>query len=285
MRKENKFVYVLIFMFLIGIVICLVLLKKQNNNTNTDKNVEDTKEEVVLSGDKFKLVDDQNMYFSLQKAINLYYSNLSNEMYINKIIIDEPEEFDNLENISYSMTKAYFQNIDDTTCAYIVCGYNLEYSYIEDGAKYVDNVCYFIYKASNTIRLKRLDIDNIDTFVSNLYYKGYINLERGASFSESTTSNEAKLSIYLSNFINLIINKPEVAYEYLDSDMQSNLGSYDNFLLRVADIYDKISPVIFNYIVNEVNGVKVYTVVDDNRNDITIKENSFMDYKLFINID
>ena len=277
MKKENKIVYSIITLLFMGVLICLYFLK--------DKDDTNTKDEVtsVVSGDKFKILENQNTFFSLQDSINTYYENIDNEEYISKIIIDEKENIDNYDSLSYIMNKAYYQKLDNSV-VYFVSGYLIKQSYIEESANYIDNVSYFIYEKNNTIRLKRIEADNLEIYISNIYYEGNINLKDGQKFTTKSVSDENKLSFYISNFINLLINSPKSAYSYLDNNMLKYYDKYGVFSSKINDFYSKMTPVIFSYSVSNVDGNNVYKIVDNNQNDIVITETSIMDYKIFINI-
>lgn len=277
MKKGNKVVYLIITLLFIAILICLYFLKNKEEN-NTQKEVTS-----IISGDKFKILENQNTFFSLQDSINTYYENIDNEEYISKIIIDEKESIDNYDSLSYIMNKAYYQKLDNSV-VYFVSGYLIKQSYIEESTSYIDNVSYFIYEKNNTIRLKKLEADNLETYISKIYYKGNINLKDGVKFTTKSVSDQNKLSFYISNFINLLINRPKSAYSYLDNNMLKYYDKYSVFSSKINDFYSKMTPVIFSYSVSNVDGNNVYNFVDNNQNEIVITETSIMDYKIFINI-
>ncbi len=277
MKKGNKVVYLIITLLFIAILICLYFL---NDKESANTKEEDTS---IISGDKFKILENQNTFFSLQDSINTYYENIDNDTYISKIIIDEKESIDSYDSLSYIMYKAYYQKLDNSV-VYFVSGYLIKQSYIEESANYIDNVSYFIYEKNNTIRLKRIEADNLETFISNIYYEGNINLKDGQTFITKSVSDENKLSFYISNFVNLLIYSPRSAYGYLDNNMLKYYHKYSVFSNKINDIYSKITQVIFSYSVNSVDGNNVYNIVDNNQNEIVITETSIMDYKIFINI-
>ena len=280
MKKENKVVFIIILILLVAIILCCYILMKKKNvviNGNNDNKT------VILTGDKFKLVDNQSLYFSLQNSVNSYYENINNDSYIKKIIIDSKETFDDFESLSYVMNKAYYYEINDSVI-YFVSGYMIKQSYVEEVNQYLENVSYFIYEKNDTIRLKRIDTDNLEIYLSKLYYKGSINIKDGVNFNVQNVSDENKLSFYLSNFINLLINKPKHAYGYLDDNMKKYYDKYSVFSNKINDFYNKMTPVIFSYTVNDVGGDKVYRIVDDNQNNVVITEKVIMDYKIFIDI-
>lgn len=280
MNKENKVVFIIIFILIIAIVICsYVLINKKDDVTNvSNKNYD-----VILTGDKFKLLDNQNVYFSLQNFINEYYENINNDSYINKAIIDKKEIFDDFDSLSYIMNKAYYYEIDDIVI-YFVSGFMIKQSYVDEISQYLDNVVYFLYKKNNTIKLKRIDTDNLEIYLSKLYYKGKINISDGVDFKIQGVNDESKLSFYLSNFINLLINKPEYAYSYLDNNMKKYYNNYEFFSNKKNDIYNNLTPIIFSFTYKVVDGNNVYRIIDNNQNNIIITENNIMDYKIFVDI-
>ena len=282
MKRDNKIAYILIFIFLIAVIICIIILNKNNKNITINNGDTLINNDITINGSDFKLLNNQNIFFSLQNSINDYYENLDNEEYINNIVIDEKENLNKLDNLTYIMNKAYYLDIDDATL-YVVSGKVIKESYVNGDNGYNTGI-YFIYVYNNTIRLKRLNVSNIDVFLNKLYYQGNIDLKEGLSYEVNTTSIENKLTYYLSNFMNNLMYYPNDAYSLLGNNMKKFYSSYNIFLSDVMKIYEKITPVIFSYSSISKDDYMVYNIVDDKQNNIVITEYGIMDYKIFIDI-
>lgn len=282
MKRDNKIAYILIFIFLIALIICIIILNKNNKDITINNGDTLVNNDITINGSDFKLLNNQNIFFSLQNSINDYYENLDNEEYINNIVIDEKEKLNKLDNLTYIMNKAYYLDIDDTTF-YVVSGKVIKESYVNGDNSYNTGI-YFIYVYNNTIRLKRLNASNIDVFLNKLYYQGNIDLKEGISYEVNTISIENKLTYYLGNFMNNLMYYPKDAYSLLDNNMKKFYSSYNIFLSDVMKVYNKITPVIFSYSSISKSDYMVYNVVDDKQNNIVITEYGIMDYKIFIDI-
>lgn len=282
MKRDNKIAYILIFIFLIALIICIIILNKNNKDITINNGDTLVNNDITINGSDFKLLNNQNIFFSLQNSINDYYENLDNEEYINNIVIDEKENLNKLDNLTYIMNKAYYLDIDDATF-YVVSGKVIKESYVNGDNSYNTGI-YFIYVYNNTIRLKRLNASNIDVFLNKLYYQGNIDLKEGISYEVNTISIENKLTYYLSNFMNNLMYYPKDAYSLLDNNMKKFYSSYNIFLSDVMKVYNKITPVIFSYSSISKSDYMVYNVVDDKQNNIVITEYGIMDYKIFIDI-
>lgn len=298
MKKENKVMYIYIVIILLFCLVLIYLYFSKNNNstnvnyvdnsTNKNQNSINNKttnsnkdEDDIISGDKLQVLDNETMFFSLQNSINTYYENMGNDKYIKNIIIDKKENNDHYLEISFIMEKAYYQELNDSE-VYFVNGYLLDSS--SESSSYIDNVSYFIYKKNNTIRLKRIETNNFEKYIKNIYYNKSINIKDGVEFTTQSITDESKLSFYISCFKNLLYRNPKKAYSYLDNNMLKYYDKYSIFYAKIDDIYEKMSSVIFSYGVNGQNEEKVYNIVDNNQNIIVITESGIMDYKIFINI-
>ena len=281
--NKNKFALILIVIMVLAILICLVLLENKDgsNDNGEDKSIKVDKD-VEIIGDKFKILNNQNIFFSIQNSINEYYENITDVNYVSKIMISEYEPVTYNVYDSYIIKKAYYLNLDNKSI-YLVCGNLSANSFADEESANRDNVCYFVLTKNNTIRLKELDIVNMESYLSTLYYKGSIHVDDGIKYSITNTTDESKLSYYLAYFINLLLYNPEEAYTYLDDNMLKYYNSYEVFNEYIYNIYDKLSSVIFSYAEESNTNKKVYRVTDNNQNNIIITENNIMDFKIFIN--
>ena len=70
------------------------------------------------------------------------------------------------------------------------------------------------------------------------------------------------------------------AYLMLDDNTRKKYSSNDDFKNQMMDIYNKLSTNIFGFSFKEVNGERVYNIVDDKQNKITIYEKNTMNYRI-----
>lgn len=274
---KNKKVYlILIGILFLSVVLCLFILKDKNDNIV----IIDNEDKYLITGDKFNLLNEYNKFFTIQKYINLYYENINNTDYLEKFFIEYKEE--SYENASYTANKIYQYNIDNISM-YFVSGYVINQSYVSELSEVYDNIVFFVIVQDNLVNIKKIDSNNVDLYLTTFNYNGKIKISDGLKYEEESISEINVISYYISNFMNLLINKPINAYTYLSDVSKKYYDSFQVFSNDIYNIYDKLTPIVLSYSIQRENDLVVYNVVDDNGNEIIIYEKGIMDYNITIN--
>lgn len=98
-------------------------------------------------------------------------------------------------------------------------------------------------------------------------------------------STEDVIKKYYNDYKNILINNKEEAYNLLNKDYrEKRFKNYDNFLNYVdSNLSDSIySLSIDKYSVTNISAKKVYNVIDNNKNQFIFKENSIMNYEVYL---
>lgn len=98
-------------------------------------------------------------------------------------------------------------------------------------------------------------------------------------------STEDVIRKYFNDYKNILINNKEEAYNLLNKDYrQKRFKNYDNFLNYVdSNLSDSIySLSIDKYSLTNISAKKVYNVIDNNKNQFIFKENSIMNYEVYL---
>lgn len=295
MEKHKKKVIlfigiILVFIAFIAIVLSL-FLKNQDSEEPTNPN---TSEE-----EKFNIsivpLNDYNEFFTVNQIINQYYLSLtgSNKQTIYNLL---DEDFKNQEGItlnnldskinrnyqstSYTSLEIYY-NPDSVITYYFVNGFLENENLSDDSFQYTKNVKYLVIVNKKTYAYSITPINTDESILNyaNRYHLVRKNLELN-HYSVVNTSEENVLKTYLNTFKNLLFLDNEVAYNMLSKDTSAKYSSKNDFKNQMLDIYDFIDASIFSYSKKENNNQKLYYIIDDNSNKITIYENKVMDFKI-----
>ncbi len=98
-------------------------------------------------------------------------------------------------------------------------------------------------------------------------------------------STEDVIRKYFNDYKNILINNKEEAYNLLNKDYrEKRFNNYDNFLSYLDNNVTEYtySLGIDKYSVSSINGKKVYNVIANNKNQFIFKENSIMNYEVYL---
>lgn len=286
-------------LIIVGIIIALISLLayilsavlKDEETSISPINPEIPKEDVITN--EFTLLTEEASFWGINEIINQFFNYLTQgdnsnlyEMldreYIkeNNISISNISEVlkKNYIDVNYNIKNIYYNAGSDVTY-YFVDGYVLNYTV--ETTDLIDNVQFLIIvdESTSCYELRPIETNNILEYAKN-YNLTDRNITGKNTFITKTISLERKLTLYLSNFILLLVEFPEQSYKLLTNEMQEEFGNIDNFKNQVLEIYDKLSPVIFSYTTEEVDKGKIYTVKDNKQNSITIYEYGIMNYQI-----
>ncbi len=284
---------IMIVIILLAIILGIVFQEDNKSKPSTDHgNVENKN---IISKEIEELKSDE-LFFALQNTINSYYNMLANKKTDNLLkILDEDFKKEkhitnsNLYSIINSeyetvsfIAKSIYYNPNSSITYYFVNGYLTNLTMMEDDYQYYPNINFLIVvdEKTNYCCIKPLD-NSIN--VSD-YSKSYDIKEKKITseylLSSYTMSEKNKLSVYITEFLDLMVYDNNRAYNMLDEITKKKYQNRMDFENNLLDIYNNISTIIFGYSVKENNGEKVYSITDDYQNKITIYEKNTMNYKI-----
>lgn len=282
---------ILIFIALIVVILSIIFKDEKINEPNKPSS---NPNKVIAK--EIEELKDENLFFSAQNAINNYYSMLSNKNtdYIISILDNDYKREKNItsnniynvlksdyETVNY-IAKSIYYNPNSPITYYFINGYLSNLSMMEDDYQYYPNINFLIIvnENNNYYNIMPLD-DNIDieNFAKNYDIKNR-QITGNTLLSSYTMSEKNKLSVYITEFIDLMVYDNKRAYDMLDEETKNKYNGIDDFKNQLMDIYNYLSTLIFSFSSKEVNGEKVYSIIDDNQNKITIYEKNIMNYKI-----
>ena len=295
-NKAQRKVLMIIAILILIISILAYVLSLFVGDDNPDDPLDpgsDNPSEVVR--DEIVLLEDESVFFSVQNVINQYYNYIFEENTSELFLLLDPEYLDeygitsnniysvigNDYGITSYMANNIYYNPDSSVTYYFVTGYLTSNSIMGDEYRYTDSVSFLVIvdEATSYYDLRPIETSDLCNYAEN-YHIVDRNIEEGNRFQVSTYSLENKLTTYLSEFINFLINNPEEAYQLLDDDTKLSYQSYQDFESHIVDIYNMLSSRIFSYSSREEDGVVVYDIIDNKQNEITIYEYSLMNYQI-----
>ena len=251
MNDKSKIFKILIIIFIIiivSIIITIVLLNKNNIPEEEkeyvfDENVE-TEKEPEEDENGFQMLDDSNVFFTIIDIISKYYNAVNydgnSEISQEENIFDIQNEEQRQEVLNALLDKDYMSSNDISKIEKIEYDYNIipieiktkydenintyiTHIYIEDYTQKKLEEKYIIIRQdteNQTFSIEPIDdnIDNIDEVrVSD--NKNKIIPNNYNNYEIKMFSVEALIRTYMSNFKNMCINYPEIAYNnYLDDE-------------------------------------------------------------------
>lgn len=245
--------------------------------------------------DEIVRLEDESIFFGVQKVINDYYNSIFEGDTRTLLSILDPvyiEEHQILANNIYAIigsdygitnyvAKEVYYNPDSSVTYYFVSGNLTSNSIMGDEYQFLEDVSFLIIvdESNRNYVLRPINASDLSNYAEN-YNMVERDLESGAIFTEIEITEVNKLSNYLAIFINFLIDNPEEAYKILYEDTKINYQNYNDFANQVVDLYQKLSSKIFSYSSREDNNCIIYEVVDDKQNRITIYEYHIMDFQI-----
>lgn len=296
MEKHKKKVVTIIGVILIFIAIIAILfsyLFKEDEPSKIKDNPIPNKN--VLSK-KIERLEDESAFFSIQKIINDFYLSLVNQDTKNLLnVLDTnyiKERNINASNLytylrsDYEMVtfvaKNIYYNPNSSVTYYFVNGYLVDLPFLDEDFTYYGNINFVVIVDESTNQYQIEPIQN-SVDISD-YAKGYDISEReikhSISFITNSISVENKLSLYMTDFINLLIYDSNRAYTMLSSEAKKKYPTYASFQEQIPSLYSQLSAKIFSYSIKNKEEGKEYYFKDDKQNRITIYENRLMDFQI-----
>ena len=283
---------ILVIIFALAYVLSLFVAKDDDSilpsNPDPDRSNETFREEITL-------LEDETLFFGVQKIINDYYNSIFEEdtqtllsildpLYIKENQIVATNIYSILGNdyeITSYLAKEVYYNPDSSVTYYFVSGDLTSDSFMKDNYQFKENLNFLIIvdESNHNYVLRPIKTEQLEEYAKN-YDITETEINNDQLFSSIDISLENKLSNYLAIFINFLIDYPIEAYQMLDESTKNRYVNYDDFASHNVELYQSFSSKIFSYSSTEENDITIYEVVDDNQNRVTIYEYAIMDYKI-----
>ena len=296
-NKAQKKVLIIVGIILIVIALAayaLSLFIKDDSSDNPSVNPEPNNP-VDTFQEKIARLEDESLFFGVQKVINDYYNSIFEEDTKTLLSILDPVYIEDNQIIGsniyriigsdYGITnyiaKEVYYNPNSSVTYYFVSGDLTSNSIMGDEYQFLEDVSFLIIvdESNRNYILKPIDTSDLSSYAED-YHLVEREIESGAIFTEVQITEENKLSNYLAIFINFLIDNSEEAYHLLDDDTKNDYSNYSDFLTQVVDLYQSLSSKIFSYSSEEEDNRVVYEIVDDKQNKITIYEYHIMDFQI-----
>ncbi len=315
MNDKSKIFKILIIIFIIiivSIIITIVLLNKNNIPEEEkeyvfDENVE-TEKEPEEDENGFQMLDDSNVFFTIIDIISKYYNAVNydgnSEISQEENIFDIQNEEQRQEVLNALLDKDYMSSNDISKIEKIEYDYNIipieiktkydenintyiTHIYIEDYTQKKLEEKYIIIRQdteNQTFSIEPIDdnIDNIDEVrVSD--NKNKIIPNNYNNYEIKMFSVEALIRTYMSNFKNMCINYPEIAYNnYLDDEYKEkrfgNINELKRYMDKNKEEWENITAS--KYKVENEDDKEIYICLDQYNNSYQIEELATMQYKV-----
>jgi len=267
MENIKKLIIVLIIILMISVIlITLILMKKPK--MDLQKEIEEFDEGLVFEDNDngFQIVDDANMFFTVNNALSTYLQVESgyNDSYpYNVIPIDMRVKYG--DNITTYITQIYLEDINNLNLEekfYIVRmdSFNGTFSVepVLEKTNEIDKI---------TVKDEQQKIEENDY---NSYYLETISIER-------------LVKIYMDHFINMTVKHPEIVYnKYLHDEYKlrrfGNVEEFKKYIERNKEEIDNIRAT--KYLVENEGEQKKYVLMDQYENTYEFYETRTMSYKV-----
>lgn len=294
-HKKKMLIFIVIILIIIALIAILlgIIFKDEQNKISTEPNGNGEQDVISKEIEELK---DENLFFALQNSINNYYSMLANKN-TNSLLDILDDDFkkekqinssniyniinSDYETVSY-IAKSIYYNPNSSISYYFINGYLTNMTMMEDKFQYYPSINFLIVvdNKNRHMVIKPLENNlNIETFAKNYDIKSK-NITSKNFLSSYTISEKNKLIVYITEFINLMVYDNERAYLMLDDNTKKKYSGSEDFKNQMMDIYNRLSTSIFGFSFKEINGEKVYSIIDDKQNKITIYEKNIMNYKI-----
>lgn len=291
METHKKKVVIIIFIILLVISLIAValglILGKNEDDPNNITNIK--------INDNIVSLTDPSIFFALQEVINNYYLSLTSKDASTVDLLDP--DYIAMEGITssnifqiiksdYEMTsyipKNIYYNQDSNITYYFINGYLIDSPMMEGTSSIYENINYLVIKnKNNNYVLRPINNGSDITNILKNYPITYKNIKNNKKLDLHSISDEDKMTAYLNEFFNLMIVKPELAYNLLDNSCKEKYDGLEDFKQEILNIYNKYTTKIFALSKKSENNETVYYIKDDKQNDIVIYENRIMDYKIY----
>jgi len=276
-NKDDIKTFIVIICVCVVCVIAAVILSVKNNV------------------DELEAVSEYNVFFSNVNYVNSYIDYVANgtseavyalldERYIadNGITyIDVLDYLDSYSNGSYlKVTSMEYVKIKDNFIYYIK-GSIWENSY--DGDKIINDNFAIVLKTdfnNLTFSLYPVDEQNYENVINDIKKIEIADNEFNSVSQSSLITKEQVCVVYLSDFLSYLKTDIDKSYNLLSDEMKIIYTDIDSYTNYINDNYKLFSTDADKCMVQNINGNRVYSVIDSNGNNYVFTEESVMNYKV-----
>lgn len=314
-EKLIKKLIILMIIFIIIIISIILILKNfsEENTIQEDVSNFDSGLQYEKNDNGFEILNDPNVYFSVMDTLNTYFEILEfdteNIQYVNHYEIEDEDELkrlilEDMLDQTYVMENNINVNNFDEYIQLMNYGYNvipieLRVRYDDSNTVYISSIYienmqtnqlekrYYIIRIDQnnfTFSIEPVEdnvnsIDDIQVEDSNKGIENHIYNK----FSIKTISTEELIRKYMSNFMHILVNHTDIAYEnYLDEEYEKErFGELDNlidFVNKNKEELDGVEPS--QYLVEFEDNEKKYVILDQYQNTYEFYETTTMSYKV-----
>lgn len=254
---------------------------------------------VILSiksnSDKLKPVNEYNTFFSATSYVNMYLTAISNKN--TKIVydlLDESFKIDNdiNEDNLFNIIEIYSGDISINASKIEYVKVRNNYIYYVKG-KIIENIMdekKEIYDNFEIIVMT--DFNNLSVSLYPIKNKNYkkivdsikkVNIEKNDNniiTNSELITKEQICVIYLSDYLDKIINDFDLAYKVLSDDMKKKYLTKDSYKEYVNNNMKNLTTVADKCKLEEIGDNRIYTVIDKNDNSYIFTEETIMNYKI-----
>ncbi len=294
--NKNKQFYIIIFVVIILIITSLLALWLSNSIDDDEKNNPNNGGTTAPSiTQEITRLDNYDTFFSIQDAINNFYSSIYNNKEKALEILDKDYIFENgvnINNLESYFPRTYevvnfiaeeiYYNQASEVIYYFVKGYTTDTT-MDEPIIYKDNIYYLLIRKNNKYIIKPLNnINDLESYAKE-YNKVDININNNETFSNKTTSETNKLISYIANYKNLVLYDTNKAYEMLADDMKNIYPNENSLRNDRINIANKLFTAFYSTGNIEYEDYIVYKIQDNSYHTITITEYYPNDYKISFN--
>lgn len=314
-EKLIKKLIILMIIFIIIIISIILIIKNfsEENTIQEDVSNFDSGLQYEKNDNGFEILNDPNVYFSVMDTLNTYFEILEfdteNIQYVNHYEIEDEDELkrlilEDMLDQTYVMENNINVNNFDEYIQLMNYGYNvipteLRVRYDDSNTVYISSI-YIENMQTNQLEKRyyiiRIDQNNftfsIEPVEDNVSSIEDIQVEESNGkienhiynkFSIKTISTEELIREYMSNFMHMLVNHTDIAYEnYLDEEYEKErFGELDNLIDFVNKNKEELNGVEpSQYLVEFEDNEKKYVILDQYQNTYEFYETATMSYKV-----
>ena len=316
-QKIKKIIIVVLMCIAFVIIAIIVTEKEEKEEKEVNNQIEDNINEKELQGDddESKIVSDASKFYTVRNCVNSYFDaiNIKNYNYYGynekkeytqivdtiiikqniynlldrNFVINNDIDLDNInkkievvsQKVVFVPLKMNYKESEDIE-SYVVYGIieDIAENYLKDLNLIVNldkvNTTFSVEPLSNVTK----NIDEIEVNISNLS----IEQNDNNKFDWVSVDDEYIIREYLNSYKRIAIGKPELAYDYLDSEYKekrfSSVDEYKEYVQKNKEIIRVINAS--KYLVEESKGYKEYVCMDQYENYYIFSTTSPMNYTL-----
>lgn len=258
--SKNLVILFSIIMVIIIIITILIILeknKKEETNINIDTSIITEIPENVIQVTK---VEDEKRFYTVSECISNY---LKNELYFVPLKINMLEG----SNIDTYGVYGFVADINYQ---------NIQYIYLIVKLDSFNNTYSVEILTQNYNSIDEVDLNNNDM---------EIQFDGNNIFSYVEIDNEFIIKYYLNYYRIAALSNPELVYDnFLDKEYKKEkFKGLDDFKQYINDNkLNLLNATIIKYSVDQFNGYKQYTILDNYNNYYIIKEKNIMDFSILL---